>query len=141
MSVDALTERLQGIVHRETQVHAGGVDLTLAAVHAITSPGQVDFGGGELAASDTSKVEAKKRAADDDYGWWHLGGGTYLEEYNESLPGSTPVSLQPRVELAERGCSHPTMRVTALPRMPLSVPPAGIQLKQNARLSTLCPLD
>ena len=141
MSVDALTERLQGIVHRETQVHTDGVDLTLDAVHAISGPGQVDFGGGELAESKTSKIEPMKRTADDDYGWWHLGGGTYLVEYNESLSGEEPLHLQPRTELAARGCSHPTMRVTELPRMPVSVPPAGVQLKENARVSTLGPLD
>jgi hypothetical protein len=140
MSLDDIENRLSGLIHSETQRHDGGVDLTLAAVHAISGPGQVDFGGGELTESNTSKIEPAKRSADDDYGWWHLGGGTYLVEYNESLSGADPAQLQPRTELAERGCSHPTLRVTALPRMPLAVPPAGVQLKENARVSTLCPL-
>jgi hypothetical protein len=141
MSPDVVADRLHGIVHRETQEHDDGVDLTLAAVHAVAGPGQVDFGGGELAECDTSKIEPKKRAADDDYGWWHLGGGTYLVEYNESLSGTEPVHLQPRTELVERGVSHPTLRTATLPRMALVVPPAGMQLKQNARISTLAPLD
>jgi hypothetical protein len=140
MSVEALADRVENLVHRETQVHAEGVDLTLDAVHVVAGPGQVDFGGGELAECDTSKIEPSKRASDDDYGWWHLGGGTYLVEYNESLSGERMAHLQPRTELVERGVSHPTLRTATVPPIPLSVPPAGVQLKENARVSTLLPL-
>ena len=101
----------------------------------------LDFGGGELTEAETSKLESMKRSPDDDYGWWHLGAGTYLVEYNESLSGGDPVYLQPRTALVERGATHPTMSVSDLPRIPLSVPPAELQLKENARVSTLQPLD
>jgi hypothetical protein len=137
MSPDDLADRLTDLVHRDTQQHDTGVDLTVAAVHAISGPAQVDFGGGELTEALTSKLDPSKRAPDDDYGWWHLGGGTYLVEYNESLTGRRRVHLQPRTELVERGVTHPTMSVSKLPRIPLSVSPAGIQLKENARVSTL----
>ncbi|WP_152041836.1 dCTP deaminase [Salinigranum salinum] len=137
MSPDELADRLDGLVHRDTQVHDGGVDLTVAGVHAVSGPGQVDFGGGELAEATTGPIDPTKRDPDDDYGWWALGGGTYLVEYNESLAGDGFVQLQPRIELVERGVSHPTLHVDALPRIPLTVPTAGLQLKENARVSTL----
>ncbi len=140
MSPDDLADRVENLVHRETQVHDAGVDLTVSSVNAVTGPAQVDFGGGELTEVGTSNVEPTKRTADDDYGWWHLGGGTYLVEYNESLSAEQAVQLQPRTALVERGCSHPTLGVSELPAVPLTVPPAGIQLKENARVSTLVPL-
>jgi hypothetical protein len=40
-------------------------------------------------------------------------------------------------ELLERGGSHPTVFVRELGPIPLSVPPAGLDLKENARVSTL----
>jgi hypothetical protein len=141
MSPDDLADRLGSLVHRETQVHDRGVDLTVESVHALSGPGQVDFGGGELAAAITGAVDPQKRTPEDDYGWWQLGGGTYLVEYNESLSGDAPVRLQPRVELVERGVSHPTLHVSDLPRVPITVPSAGIKLKENARVSTLVPHD
>jgi hypothetical protein len=141
MSVDDLADRIQSLVHRDTQVHDDGVDLTVAAVYAITGPGEIDFGGGELVDSNTSKIEPLKRAASDDYGWWHLGGGVYHIEFNESLTSEDALVLQPRRELVERGASHPTLHVTDLSRIPLTVPPAGLQLKENARVSTLVASD
>ncbi|WP_318569188.1 dCTP deaminase [Salinigranum marinum] len=141
MSPDDLAERIEHLVHRGTQLHDAGVDLTVASVHAVAGPAQVDFGGGELTDATTSALEPTKRDPDDDYGWWRLGGGTYLLGYNESLSGNALAQLQPRVELVERGVSHPTLRVADLPRVPLTVPAAGVHLKENARVSTLVSLD
>lgn len=46
-------------------------------------------------------------------------------------------TLQTRTELLERGATHPTLSVTTLPRVPLSVGGEGLKLKENARVSTL----
>ena len=140
-SPDDIADRLDDLVHRETQAHDTGVDLTVAAVHAVSGPAQVDFGGGELTEATTGLIDPVKRDPDDDYGWWNLAGGTSLVESNESLSGDDPAQLQPRVELVERGVSHPTLRVADLPRVPIAVPAAGIQLKETARVSTLVPVD
>jgi len=137
MSVEAITEALSGIVHEETQVHGRGVDLTLAEVYDVDFPGRVDFGGGELEAADCSPHERVWRDADDDYQWWHLDGGQYLIEHNESLSGEEPVTVQTRDAVLARGAFHPTLTVGSLERLPLSVPPAGIRLKENARVSTV----
>ena len=132
-----LTECVDGIVHEDTQLHDGGLDLTVAAIHGIDTPGEIDFGGDELDAAVPSPHETNLRHPDDDYEWWELGEGTYLVEFNETLSTTEPLVCQPRTALLERGGSHPTLFVRELGRMPLSVPPAGLNLKENARVSTL----
>ena len=133
----SLADRVDGIVHERTQTAGPGLDLTVDAVHALTAPGAIDFGGGELDPAETTPLDTVKNDPDEDYGWWTLSPGTYLVTYNESLTGEEPVVLQPRDALIERGASHPTLQVRRLPRVPLTVPEAGLHLKENARVSTL----
>ena len=134
-----LVTRVDGLLHEETQVHEHGVDLTVDEVFVVDEAGRVDFGGGELEPARTSAHETRKRHPDDDYGWWHLDGGTYLIAYNGSLSTERPLHLQTREAVLERGASHPTRVVTSLPRLPLSVSDGGLYLKENARVSTLRP--
>lgn len=133
-----LVDAVEGIVHEPTQVRDdGGIDLTVTEIYRIREPGRVDFGGGELEPADREPHERVWRDEDDDYRWWHLGAGTYLVEYNESLSGDA--FLQPRTEIVERGASHPTLRVEELPHVPLTVGGGGLRLKENARVSALLP--
>ncbi len=137
---DDIADAVTGLVHEPTQVHDdGAVDLTVAEVYEVETPGRVDFGGGELEAASLSAVDTELRDPDDDYGWWHLDGGGYLVEYNEDLTGDRTVELQTRDELLARGASHPTLRVETLDRTPLAVPRGGLRLKENARVSTVRP--
>ncbi|MFW6435840.1 MAG: dCTP deaminase [Halovenus sp.] len=132
------TQFLSGIVHEPTQTEGRGFDLTVAEIHEITEPGRVDFGGGELEAAGTEPHDSEKRNDEDEYEWWHLDEGQYLVEYNESLTSADlSFVLQTRDELLARGAFHPTLHVTELPRVPLSVGGAGLRLKENARVSTL----
>ncbi|MDS0299233.1 dCTP deaminase [Halogeometricum sp. S1BR25-6] len=133
----SVADRLDGIVHADTQVAERGVDLTVAEISVVEEPGRIDFGGGELTAAESSPVETEKRDLDDDYGWWNLEAGTYLLSYNETLTGGDSLVLQPRTELRERGGSHPTLFTDSLGTVPLSVPTGGLRLKENARVSTL----
>ncbi|MFB6107259.1 MAG: dCTP deaminase [Haloplanus sp.] len=134
-----LTTAVEGRLHDETQVHADGVavDLTVGDVYVVDGSGRVDFGGDELDPATTRPHETRRRSPEDDYAWWHLDGGTYLLEYNESLRADDPALLQTRRAVLERGASHPTRVVTDLPRMPLTVGEGGLRLKENARVSTL----
>ncbi|MFB6093124.1 MAG: dCTP deaminase [Haloquadratum sp.] len=133
-----LSEAVAGTVHEPTQVRDdGGVDLTVAEIYEVESPGRVDFGGGELEPADIEPHDRVWRDPDDEYQWWHLDAGTYLIEYNESLSGAAV--LQPHSEVVRRGGSHPALRVDELPRVPLTVGGAGLRLKENARVSTLLP--
>ena len=134
---EELLERVDGIVHEDTQLHEAGLDLTVAEVYDIDRPGEIDFGGDELEAAVSSPHETNLRDPDDDYAWWELGAGTYLLEYNEGLASEEPLVCQPRSELLERGGTHPTVFVRELSPIPLSVPLAGLDLKENARVSTL----
>lgn len=133
--VSDLTDRVSGIVHEETQTEGRGLALTLDSVYEVDDPGQVDFGGDELAEADLDEIDPEKRDDADDYGWWDLDAGTYLVEYNETLDADDPVVVQPRDAIRARGAFHPTVRTTDLDRVPLTT--AGIQFKENARVSTL----
>ena len=134
---DSVADRLDGIVHADTQVTDRGVDLTAAEISVVDDPGRIDFGGGELTDAASSPVETEKRNPEDDYGWWNVEEGTYLLSYNETLTGEDLLVLQPRTELRERGASHPTLFTDSLGTVPLSVPTGGLRLKENARVSTL----
>ena len=132
------TQFLEGIVHEPSQTEGRGFDLTVAEVYEITGPGRVDFGGGELEAAEIEAHDSEKRHDDDDYEWWHLDEGQYLVDYNESLTSEEmSFVVQTRDELLARGAFHPTLHVTELPRVPLSVGGAGLGIKENARVSTL----
>lgn len=137
-----LTAFVDGLVHEPTQTAGRGIDLTVDAVHAVTEPGSVDFGGGELEAAGTEPIRPERRDPDDDYGWWDLEAGTYLIEFNESIsaPDDVDLVLQPRDEVRARGATHPTLHLAGdepLDAVPIAVPDGGIEIKENARVSTL----
>jgi hypothetical protein len=132
-----ITEHVDGLLHEETQIHDRGLDLTVCEIYEIEEPGRVDFGGGELEEAGTTPHERTRRDPEDKYQWWYLDAGSYLIEYNETLSGREPLSLQPRDALLARGAFHPTVTVEELDSMALSVGGAGIRLKENARVSTL----
>ncbi|MFB6071942.1 MAG: dCTP deaminase [Halobacterium sp.] len=132
-----LVDRVDGIVHEETQVHEYGVDLTVAEIHEVAEPGRVDFGGGELADAELRPLASSLRNPGDDYEWWHLTAGTYLLEYNESLTPGAPLRVQTRRELRERGAFHPSVVTNELGPTPLTVGEGGVRVKENARVSTL----
>jgi len=140
--MEDVAEAVDGLLHPETQVHDGGVDLTVAAVHEVAAPGRVDFGGDELEEAEFEPCELTHRNPDDEYRWWHLDAGQYVVQYNEFYAGEEPSHLQARNKVLARGASHPSLQVRDhLPLVPLSVGGAGIRIKENARISTLRPLD
>lgn len=137
MPKDDLSDHVEGIVHEQTQVRDREIDLTVAAIAVVEDPGRVDFGGGELEAASFDRIQTEIRSPGDEYEWWNLTEGQYVIEFNEALTGQEPLWLQPRDELRERGAMHPTVRLSELGPMPLSVARGGIRIKENARVSTL----
>ncbi|MFC4549879.1 MULTISPECIES: dCTP deaminase [Halorussus] len=137
MRPSELTTFVEGLLHEETQVTERGLDLTAAEIYEIAEPGRVDFGGGELEDARLEPHDKEWRDEDDDYRWWHLDGGQYLLEYNESFATDRRLTVQTRDELRERGAFHPTLEVQELRRVPLSVAAGGLRIKENARVSTL----
>jgi deoxycytidine triphosphate deaminase len=137
MTPEELAARIDGLLHAETQVGDRGVDLTAGELYEVAGPGRIDFGGGELDPAALEPHPQVWRNEDDDYRWWHPDGGTYLVEFNESVSLSEPAWLQPRDALLARGGTHPTLSVTDVERVPLTVPQGGLRIKENARVSTL----
>lgn len=131
-----------GVVYEPTQTDSPGFDLTVDAIYEIHEAGRVDFGGGELEAAETRPHPSAKRNPDDEYEWWALDAGQYLIAYNESLATEdVTITVQPREELLARGASHPTLWLSSLERLPLSVGGDGIHIKENARVSTVIEAD
>ena len=130
-------EKIENIVHEDTQSTEEGFDLTVSNIYMGESAGRVDFGGGELEDAELAPVETEKRNEDDDYGWWNLDAGTYVVEHNESLSVDEPVTVRTRTALLESGAYHPTVNVTELPLLPLTVGGDGLRVKENARISTV----
>ena len=131
---------VDNFVHEPTQVHDGGIDLTVSAIYRVDEPGRIDFGGDEQRDAGLSPLETVRHDADDAYEWWHLEAGQYVIQYNEFLVDDDGIRLylQPRNELLARGGIHPSLHVERhLPLVPLSVPDGGLEVKENARLSTL----
>lgn len=128
---------VEGMIHPETQVHDGAVDLTVSRILVIDEPAHLDFGGSELQLPATTALEPERRHPDDEYGWWSLDPGVYLLQYNETLV-DPPAFLQPREALIAGGGVHPSGWISELTGVGLSVG-GGLEVKENARLSTLWP--
>ncbi|QFU83540.1 dCTP deaminase/dUTPase family protein [Natronorubrum aibiense] len=134
-----LADAVDNLVYEPAQIHDHGIDLTVSAVYEVTAPGRLDFGGDELEDADLEPIATDLYDPDDEFGWWHLEGGQYVIQHNEFLTGlDEPLQLQPRNELLARGGSHPSVQVRDhLPLLPLSVADGGLEIKENARVSTL----
>jgi len=137
MRPSQLTTLVSGLLHEETQVTERGLDLTVSEVLGVETPGRVDFGGDELDDANLSAHDKVWRNDEDEYQWWHLDGGQYLVEYNETFSTDRALTVQTRDEVRVRGAFHPTLELTELGRIPFSVAPGGIRLKENARISTV----
>lgn len=140
LDLDETAACVGGIVHLDTQEAAVGLDLTVASVHRLTTPGSLDFGGSEFEAAGQETIDPELRSEDDDYGWWELDAGTYVVRYNESLdPGDGKwAHVLPLERLLLAGASHAAFLVDG-PREPLEtlleVGEAGCNLKENCRIS------
>ncbi|OVE85701.1 dCTP deaminase/dUTPase family protein [Natronolimnobius baerhuensis] len=137
-----IAEVVDNLIYEPTQVHEHGIDLTASAIYEVAAPGRLDFGGDELVDADLEPVETELHNPDDEFGWWSLEGGQYVIQHNEFLTDpDMALLLQPRNELLARGGSHPSVQVGShLPLVPLTVPDGGLEIKENARVSTLVAL-
>ena len=128
--------------YEKKQAGERSYDLTVKAIRRLVAPGRVDFGGSEFEEGRSEPVLAEKIHPDEPYGWWHLEGGEYILEYNESLgiPRDHLALLQPSVRITVNGATHETRVLTeggGPIRSRLAVGPAGIWIKENARVSSL----
>ncbi|MFB6264544.1 MAG: deoxycytidine triphosphate deaminase [Bradymonadaceae bacterium] len=105
--------RVEGIVHLDTQLARSGVDLTVDAVYRLEGPGELDFGGSEFQSADRTEIDPVLRDEDDDYGWWELEEGEYVVRYNESLelPETEFAVIRPLARLMRAGASHGSVTI------------------------------
>ncbi|MGH9862216.1 MAG: dCTP deaminase [Candidatus Acidiferrales bacterium] len=133
---------VRNLISEKHQVHAYAVELTAKQVYILNPTGEVDFGGSEYAAAQTSPLPSHQKHSQDRYQWWTLVHGAYQVEFNESLELAEDeiALLEPHERLLRAGAEHPAHflrgKVSPLTTL-LAVGCARLQIKQNARISTL----
>jgi deoxycytidine triphosphate deaminase len=142
LASDAARDHVDGLVHYDTQATSHGLDLTAGAIHRLTGPGHLDFGGSEFAPAEHAAIEPERAHPDDDYGWWSLMGGTYRVVYNETLalPDGYVAHLTSHERLLDAGAQHPATTLTGAQdplTTLLTVSDAGCRIKENSRISRL----
>lgn len=128
------------IIHEETQLSDRGVDLTVNRVAKLSSPTDLDFGGGEEVRGRVEKLTPRKRSQDDSYGWWNLEGDLYIIDFNEDVNVVEGLGIvAPLNRLTAGGSFHsPILFTGELDRKPVFyVNSSGLSLKENARVSQL----
>ncbi len=133
---------LENAVHRDKQVDAHGVHLTVAELFAAHTRGRLDFGGSELKPCSRHPVEPTERTPGDKYTWWRLEEGTYVVRFNERLKqGAPPALLVGDERLLSCGCAIAAgLCAGGEMHSVLTVPACGVNIKQNARIALLRPL-
>lgn len=140
LSGEEAKKYVDGIIHEETQLSGNGVDLTVDKVATLKTPTDLDFGGGEESTGEVKQLAPTKRNEDDKYGWWNLDQGLYIIEFNEEVDVNDGTgTVVPLSRLTNGGSFHAPMVFSgSLESKPvLSVNSAGLNLKENARISRL----
>jgi len=135
-------QRVRNLINEQHQVHAYAVELTAKQIFGMGPTGAVDFGGSEYVAAERVPVPSHQKHSQDRYQWWTLMHGAYQIEFNESLElaDDEMALLEPHERLLRAGAEHPALflrgKVNPLTIL-LSVSGARLEIKQNARVSTL----
>lgn len=135
-------QRVRNLINAQQQTHAYAIELTAKQIFTLNPTGEVDFGGSEYVAAEPHPVHTHQKHSQDRYQWWMLMHGAYRLEFNEvvELADDEIALLEPHERLLRAGAEHPAqfMRGKLNPLTTLlSVTCARVQIKQNARVSTL----
>ena len=138
----AAVQRLKNLVSEKHQVHAYHVDFTARTIYGLNPTGEVDFGGSEYVPAQRQDLRTHQKHSQDRYQWWELPHGAYLVEFNEALDLADDeiALLEPHERLLRAGASHNANFIrgqTSPVHTLLNVTSARIQIKQNARISTM----
>jgi dUTP pyrophosphatase len=135
---------IKDYIDLETQLQPTGFDVTAGEIHRFNEEGKLDFSNSEREIPKTEKVEAKKKDAEDDYGWWKLQPGAYKVVMNEKvdIPENFVGVAHPRSSLLRMGCTIGNALwepgYTGPGEFVLIVQnPEGVEIKENARLNQL----
>ncbi|MBI5251418.1 MAG: dCTP deaminase [Desulfomonile tiedjei] len=135
--IASLTKRL---ISAKKQINSCSIDLTVRCISLVGLGGHLDFGGSEYKEASSSPLTPEKRTPDEPYGWWNLGSGNYLVQFNEILtpPEGSLIMIFPHERIVAAGISHPPIAVDKLDEnlcVNLVVGQEGISIKENARVS------
>lgn len=138
-SEEIFDECLSQTVYRDKQLSPDGVHLTLKSISTPSSPGQIDFGGGEYETAENREIAPEKRCEEDDYGWWNLHAGEYIVRFNEEISSKGPTfCVVSNQRLIGCGCSLASVFLHQGPIATiLRVPQVGVSIKENARIALL----
>jgi len=135
---------IEGAVDLATQLTPNGFDLTAASIYEFDGSGSLDFSNKEREIPACREFPAQKKNAEDKFGWWNLKPGIYKIKTNEAvnlLPdlialAFTRTSLLRMGAFTQHGVWDAGFRGKG--EFVLVVQnPAGLKLKQNARVAQL----
>jgi len=128
----------------EAQLTPNGFDLTAGRVYEFKGPGRLDFSNKERELPEAGEIAARKTSPADKSGWWELPPGVYKIIANETvkLPLDLIGMAFTRSSLLRMGAFVQTgvwdAGFSGKSEFILVVNnPAGIKIKQNARVTQL----
>ncbi|MDD5255011.1 MAG: deoxyuridine 5'-triphosphate nucleotidohydrolase [Candidatus Omnitrophica bacterium] len=135
---------ISGYIHLDTQLTPNGFDLTAGSIFSFSSSGALDFSNKERVLPREKELIAKKNRGSDTAGWWSLKKGAYKVRTNETvcLPPDCIAIAFPRSSLLRMGvfCHNGVWDAGFCGRSEFLLVvenPAGLKLKQNARVVQL----
>lgn len=150
---ESLFNKVEYIINTSKQVFDDHIYLSVKNLYTLENPGSVDFGGSEykpgkiVAVLPVNDQERKKKKENKkDYPWWNCSSGQYLMEINESwIPTEGMYGyLTPAPMLLRNNTFHPQLffpltaeNLDNYRYIPLTVGSPGINIKKNARVSSL----
>jgi dUTP pyrophosphatase len=135
---------IEGYVDLATQLTPNGIDLTCGGVFKFDSSGALDFSNKERKLPAGKELLPKKKKSKDKFGWWKLSPGTYKVKTNETvnLPNDLIALAFTRTSLLRMGAftQHGVWDAGFRGKGEFVLVvgnPAGISLKENARIAQL----
>ncbi len=137
-------ELISGFFDLNVQLTPNGFDLTVAAVSEFIEAGALDFSNKQRLIPEAKELIPVKKNQEDKFGWWHLKPGIYKIRSNEviNLPKDLGAVAFPRSSLLRMGVFSQNgvwdAGFKGKSEFVLVVGnPAGLRLKQNARVIQL----
>jgi len=135
---------IEGCINLDTQLTPNGFDLTVSEIFEYTSSGALDFSNKERLIPEGKKISPQKINPSDKFGWWQLNPGVYKVRTNEqvNLPNTLAALAFSRTSRLRMGAftQHGVWDAgfRGKGEFILAVEnPAGIKIKQNARIAQL----
>jgi len=137
-------ELIVGYIDLDVQLTPNGFDLTCGSISEFTAPGALDFSNKERKIPAGKELFPEKETREDKFGWWNLKKGAYKIKTNEAvnLPQDLIAMAFTRTSLLRMGAftQHGVWDAGFKGKgefVLIVENPAGIWVKQNARIAQL----